>query len=299
VSHLHYSATQEKETVMGNHPIVEKILSRTPEIQAMIKKTLKVDAGKQNVHHIAAVAHGFSNYNTLLGLTGKKFYSIRANLGSKSNPFYVEKEVGEFDSEVSAINHAEVILRDCNKNMRWALLANGEETSLNVGSYCTGQRGLNAQIEINADTLEELEQTLEDITHKASKGITVDYKAHGNTTYKYEVVGEDFDRFVSNDIEWVDEEHDTYYVFSEGRKILTTNHIDDATVCFEQSLKDSKAPVIFSKQINLEDAREREDDEYVLYGMSSNVMFVGELDDILDSIGDYKERFQLAAIIRY
>ncbi len=276
---------------MKTHPIVNTIKSRTPAVQAMIKKVLKVNSGKQNTQHIIAVSHGYSDYNTLLGLTNNIFYTIQANLGTTENPFFITQDVGEFETEYHALNAAGDILRSCQKNLRWTLLANDKPTSLTVDSYARPQRGLNVQIEIQADTFSDIELALENMTEHAQNEITSDYQTHGKPSYRYEVVGEEYDRFASNDI--VEDEDEIHYVVaSEDGLVLVTHDQLEAQSIFS-SPEDDTLTSFLGRQVTLEQARARESDTFFAVSRNTNAFIFGDLDGVLDKMGDYDEQFIL------
>lgn len=97
------------------------------KVIAAIKRKLKVGCSPSHARDIAAALVA-KDYQTLKGLFDKDFYQLRLNVGSKSNPFYVEKDIGFCPSDNEARKELSSMLVGVRTVHDGVLLKNGEET---------------------------------------------------------------------------------------------------------------------------------------------------------------------------
>lgn len=96
-------------------------------VVAAIKRKLKVGCSPSHARDIAASLVA-KDYQTLKGLIDKDFYQLRLNVGSKANPFYVEKDIGFCLSDNDARKKLSSMLVGVRAVHDGVLLKNGEET---------------------------------------------------------------------------------------------------------------------------------------------------------------------------
>tara|TARA_B100000508_G_scaffold140480_1_gene141674 strand:+ start:2012 stop:2860 length:849 start_codon:yes stop_codon:yes gene_type:complete len=135
---------------------IENTKETFKRILPIFKKALKSEAkchvGDQKAYNLIAVARGYKDFNTALGSNAHNLYSLRANLGTDSEPFFVSKALGEYASDVDAWGEVEVALMHCSKSMEWVLYRGDKKTQY---TYCSEpkQSGRHLQLDIRADSL--------------------------------------------------------------------------------------------------------------------------------------------------
>lgn len=142
---------------------LEAIKANKSALTAIIKKVLKVDAGPQSVLDIQAVAEGFVDYNTAIGLAKKDFYIVRHNLGTKNEPFYIERELGYLNDSDEAQIVAIQVLSNCKAFMHWSVYCNDEWTGIIIETKPSPKKGFEYTIELASRTIEGIQNTLDEI----------------------------------------------------------------------------------------------------------------------------------------
>lgn len=156
----------------------------------MIQKRLNVGCKVSNALDIAATAVGVNDYATFKGLADKKHYTLQANMGTRAEPFYIERNVGFFDNASLASLEADSVLENCEKVIEWHLLENGKQTHVKKHT-APKSNGLFAQIEVFGDTLSDLSYGIEEAASQISSGCTSGSNSNDEGEYFFEVSGDE------------------------------------------------------------------------------------------------------------
>lgn len=297
----------ENAPIVTQH-LVDELKSRTSDVRGMMKSRFKIDAGQQGTHDVIAVANGFKDHNTLVGLAKKSnlhYYTIQANLGDDNTPFIVEKEVGVFAYIDPAINEAGDMLRECTQTLTWTIYEDGNPTDRDLKTYPSPKNKLTAHISINADRMIDLDNALDKIKEyivemDVKKGM---YNSPSSYDFDFTVYGEEFNHF--NDSFNLDRGEE-YILFDDGGIIGRYEEEDDAYSQFLQ-IKSGADDVnttgvfILAEHLTLDEASEVEmsnegdityfavmnvEDEFEL---DNSVLVGSDLMEILDSVKEHNE----------
>jgi hypothetical protein len=142
-----------------------------PHFKSMLLTRCKTRISTQNANDAMAVAAGYKDYQTAVGLGDKNNYTIRVNLGIKNNPFWISKSVGQHGSDGDAQLAAEIILRDCNDSLEWILFKDERKTKISLWSTPC-ESGLTLQISVNAERVTDIKEFIDEFIDEENVGIT-------------------------------------------------------------------------------------------------------------------------------
>jgi hypothetical protein len=128
-----------------------------PHFKSMLFSRCKTRINTQNANDAMAVAAGYKDYQTAIGIGGTNHYTVRVNLGIKNTPFWVSKPVGQHESEDSARIAAEILTRDCNESLEWLLFKDERKTAITLWSE-PHSSGLTLQLSANAESLTDIKE---------------------------------------------------------------------------------------------------------------------------------------------
>ena len=280
------------------HEINQSIVkSQVSKIQSAIKEHLKIDAGKQAGYHIFAVSHFLNNDQELKALLKKDSYTLTANLGTKENPCVIKHELGYFENENFAKYEAEQFIRNCQKQIEWNLLKNGELLTVGgdyvytINSKPTPKHGIQIELTINAekysDAVDMLEYVVSDMEEEYSE------KAFGNdeNNYHYFVFGDEFDYIENAKIK----ESEYEYVLFDSKEIkLETNEEYEAASTFAEAherFDTWKEILIYAESIEVDDALEIEsntdfEDDVIFHAFTKErgILSSGNISEILEEL---------------
>lgn len=259
-------------------------------LTAIIKSTLKVDAGPRSVLDIQAVAEGFTDYNTAKGLVDKDYYSVKSNLGTKDKPFFVERELGYLPHDCEAQRAAHVAINDCNSFMTWYVYKNDVRTGMKIETPPTPEKGLEVQITITGDTFDDLDIAWEQVQGKLD---TVDGNKGETFSYWINSAGDEYDP--ADDIK-IELSHD--YVILDSQGII--EHSDD--LCGfsdfwdnrENNIDSYEGFLVYAEEVNLAQAKESINNIFhCIATTSSGGVMSGDYNDMIEAMKDDNRSFVL------
>lgn len=115
-------------------------------------------------------------------------YIVQANLGSRENPFLVDRAVGDFENSAIAHSHASSMLSSCQYVISWTLIENGKPTGYKIRTGPTSESGVEYVISIYAETIGDVEQALSEIQSRLDYSSGSDCSESGS--YSFERFGE-------------------------------------------------------------------------------------------------------------
>lgn len=137
----------------------QQFKDRLSAVKKLLKQRCKCNISTQNAYDVIAVAQGFKDYQTAKGLEGKVEYSIRVNLGDKTEPFWISKPLPSCLTELDACIKAKLALRDCTETLTWILFSGDTPTTHTFQSEPKAA-GKHLSINVNAMSLAEAKDML-------------------------------------------------------------------------------------------------------------------------------------------
>ena len=280
------------------HKINQSIVkSQVSKIKLAIKEHLKVDAGSQSCYHIFAVSHFLNNDQELKALLKKDSYTLTANLGTKENPCVIKHELGYFENENFAKYEAEQFIRNCQKQIEWNLLKNGEILTVGgdyvytIHSKPTPKHGIKVEISINAEKYSDVVPMLEEITSDMECEYSEKQSGSEENNYSFSVFGDEFDYIENANIE---ESEYEYVLFDSKETKLETDEEYEAASTFAEAherFDTWEEVLIYAESISVNDALEIEsvvdfDDDVIFHAFTKErgIISSGKISDILEEL---------------
>jgi hypothetical protein len=161
-------STQKSTPITGVRSLFKQQL---PHFKSMLLTRCKTRISTQNANDAMAVAAGYKDYQTAIGLGDKNNYTVRVNRGIKNNPFWISKSVGQHNSDDDAEIAAEIILKDCNDSLEWILFKDERKTKISLWSE-PRESGLTLQISVNAERLNDIKEFIDEFIDEEHAGGT-------------------------------------------------------------------------------------------------------------------------------
>lgn len=272
------------------------VKSQVSKLQSAIKTHLKINAGKQASYHIFSVCHFLNNDQELKSLLKKDSYTLTSNLGTKESPCIIKHELGYFENENFAKYEAEEFIRNCQKQIEWNLLKNGELISVDgqyiytIYSKPSPKHGIQVELSINAEKYSDVVCMLENITSDMENEYSEKQDGYDTNNYSFSVFGEEFDFIENANIE--DSEYEYVIFDSKEIKKETDDHFDILNVFAEAyELFDTwHNTLIYAESVTVDEALNIEtrdfDDEVIFHAFSkeNGIISSGKISEILEEL---------------
>lgn len=265
-----------------------------PEVQAIIRSTLKVDAGPSSAYDIMAVCQGYKNYHVVKATAKQSYYEVRANLGTSEKPFYINKDLGHFDNKVLAQNAAYTLLDDCNIFMRWELLENGKSIDRFVDTTKKSEQGFLYQCTLQGDTVDDVINAIGEMKEHINSGLEDSYL--GSTLHSFRYISAGNDHVPADNVDCIVSYKD-YVLFDETGIIEAEDSRDEIYDIFchrEEEICLWRGDLIYARQITLDEAFD-EDPGRVVHAISAigNIQLHGNWESISQELQHQTQPFYL------
>ncbi|WP_274035961.1 hypothetical protein [Vibrio parahaemolyticus] len=262
---------------------------------AMIRKHLKVGCTPSHALDIACA--GFiKDYQTLKGLADKNFYVAKANFGTRSNPFIVEREIGFYDSAWFAREAFEAEAEQCIAAVEWQIYCNGEATGIHIQSTpVTEKRGYTLVVEVTGEDETDLEDGLNEVIknlHCYTGGDRGENRSYSFTKYGEElepnVFPYTFEEAIISRNGWVETSH------IEDALEDTFNSAGDD----DSNIKSWDGDLMLVKWVDIENelAELDLDKEYLALESEGKVVHELLLDDMLQELKNSDEKLHVCVV---
>lgn len=270
--------------------------SRVPSVKDAIRKTLKVDAGTQSAFDIMAASHGFKDYHSVKSKANLPYYELRANLGTREKPFHVTLDLGHYVDRAVVDIEARDALKGCQQFQTWFLYCDGENTHTKYETTPAPDRGLVYQIEVTGDTLDDVEQGIEEVTSRLDN--VVGFDRNETSSFSFRRAGEEYD-FTEDTLNDMDiEQGPDGLIFDENGVILAKLQEMDDTGELDDVLSDMggrpgyEQTLIGGASVPARDVMDRYENEfdtetYHLFGMNFgkvDLYFKGNISDVVEHL---------------
>ncbi|HDY7668784.1 hypothetical protein ACJO1P_04260 [Vibrio parahaemolyticus] len=262
---------------------------------AMIRKHLKVGCTPSHALDIACA--GFiKDYQTLKGLADKNFYVAKANFGTRSNPFIVEREIGFYDSAWFAREAFEAEAEQCIAAVEWQIYCNGEATGIHIQSTpVTEKRGYTLVVEVTGEDETDLEDGLNEVIknlHCYTGGDRGENRSYSFTKY-----GEELE---PNVFPYTFEEA----IIDNNGFLRVSNYDDELEEVFrkigynESDIKRWDGDLMLVKWVDIENADDEldYDDECLALDSDGKVVHELEFEDMKQALKNSDEKLHLCVV---
>ena len=165
--------------------------SLVPNVKDAVQKTLKVSAGTQSAYDIMAASRGFPNFHAVRAQSKYPHFELKANLGTRQNPFYITLEVGHQIDLGWAEIEARKLLKGCQQFQTWFLYRDGENTHIKFETAPEPEKGLVYHIEVTGDTRDHVEQALEEVNSRLEN--VQGFDRNETSSFSFKRAGEECD----------------------------------------------------------------------------------------------------------
>lgn len=264
--------------------------SEVSNVKAMIRQSLKVDAGHSSALNIMAVSLGYKDYHTAVGLSKQSFYEVRVNVGIPEKPFYITKELGYHSHSSQAQNAAYELLEDCNQFILWDLWKDDCITDIQIQSRSKPKKGFEYHCIVSGDTIDDVQDAIENMKNN----IDAYEGGSGNPKNSYRFVRSGNEHHPATDVNCLIPYHE--FALLDSRGIIDANDSQDEIYRMfcnrEEEIEVWEHDLIYVRNITLDEAFDQVDTLHVVSKVG-NIRAQGNFEGICEFLQYQEQPFYL------
>jgi hypothetical protein len=271
------------------------IKERIPTVIKTVKETLRVGCSVGHALEISAAVLGFDDYNTLKGMEGYAFYSLRAEIGTKhtlgrmtesvrsatTETLYTYKNVGSVGCIDAAEKMADFMFTLTPPSLVWELCENGKPTGRRFQPNSEGLGGLRFSLDIQAHKTTQVLSKLKAAVKLLERGIAASPDTFATTGIEYTLRGTETEGICSNDLPLV-LPGAAYGVFDKN-KLMGNFEYEDKAISMWERYRDH-SDTAFLQGITIDEALQLAGHEYQLRDIKGELFAYGDIDVILRQV---------------
>jgi hypothetical protein len=273
--------------------------SQIENVKAAIKKVLKVDAKTGSVLEIQAACHGYKDFNTVKGLAKKDFYFAKANMGTRTKPFWIEKTLGQFEHYHEAMSKAEEVLVNCQDFIKWFIFKNDENTNSTIQSMPNPEKGFEYKITISGETISDIKSSLDEVKERIDNREVFD--SNETSEFNFVRAGSEYDPMENVEISF----NENYVIFDSKGVIESERDEDDIEAKWssrDDKIKEWDDYLIYGESVDLDEAWEHSCSEpnsiFYVVKFNGGAFSHGDYDDIIESLENESGEFNIFRVVK-